>query len=93
MAGQKIDREARFALTGMTGVQRDQFVWDARHRGLSYAQIGAQLGMAKSAVKYIFDRLNGHPRQTTPMDVCDGCWRDLPKAQLNRDGLCEECRP
>jgi hypothetical protein len=91
MAGQHIEREARWAQTGLSPVQRDERVWELKHKGYSYAQIGKHLGMSKSACKYIFDRLNGHPRQTASIDMCQECWRDFPKRELGAAGLCSEC--
>jgi hypothetical protein len=90
MAG-RIEREARVTQTGATDLQRDEIVWELKRKGYSYAQIGKHLGMSKSACKYIFDRLNGHPRQTASIDMCQSCWRDFPKKQLNAAGLCSKC--
>jgi hypothetical protein len=92
MAGQHIEREARFEQTGISPAQRETYVWEQHNRGVSYEKIGKRLGMSKSAVKYIFDRLSGHPRQpATASDMCQGCWSDFPKSKLNAAGLCDAC--
>lgn len=92
MAGQHIEREARVAQTGLTLTQRDQVVRDLKHRGYSFQKIGDHLGMSKSAIKYIYDRLSGNPRQQRQSDMCQGCWGEFFRDQLNIDGLCSECR-
>jgi hypothetical protein len=40
MAGQRIEREARYAQTGLTPVQRDRYIWEQHHRGVSYEKLG-----------------------------------------------------
>jgi hypothetical protein len=91
MAGQHIEREARYAQTRLTPVQRDKYIWEQHHRGVSYEKLGKQLGMSKSACKYIFDRLSGHPRQQRQSDMCQGCWRSFFRDELTA-GLCSECK-
>jgi hypothetical protein len=93
MAGQHIEREARYAATGLTPAQRDKLIWEWHNRGYSFQKIGDHLKMSKSAVKYIFDRLSGTPRVQTgkQSDMCQGCWGSFPRNQLNSDGLCPEC--
>jgi len=90
MAGQRIDREARATQTGMTPIQRDRYIWEQRHRGVSYGTLSKQLGMSKSAIKYTFDRLSGKPRQQRQSAMCEGCWRDLYRDELT-NGLCAVC--
>jgi hypothetical protein len=90
MAGQHIEREARYEQTRLSPAQRDATVWDLKHRGYSYAQIGKRLGMSKSACKYIFDRLSGTPRIQKQSAMCQGCWRDVYRDQLT-NSLCPEC--
>jgi hypothetical protein len=91
MAGQHIEREARYAATGLTPAQRDQLIWTLHRRGVSYEKIGKRLGMSKSACKYIFDRLSGISRVQKQSDMCQGCWGSFSRDQLNRDSLCTEC--
>jgi hypothetical protein len=91
MAGQHMEREARYAQTGLTPVQRDQVIWEWHRRGVSYAAIGKRLGMSKSACKYIYDRLDGKPRQQIRYRMCEECLRTFPKDQLTADRLCSEC--
>jgi rubredoxin len=91
MAGQHIERQARYAATGLTPAQRDQFIWEWHRAGKSFAQIGKHLGMSKSACKYIFDRLSGTPRVQKQSAMCQGCWDSFYRDQLNSDGLCPEC--
>jgi rubredoxin len=91
MAGQHIEREARYVQTGLSPAERDKYVWEQHHRGVSFQKIGDHLGMSKSACKYIFDRLSGTPRQSVSLDMCEGCWQDFPKSQLD-DNLCPDCR-
>jgi hypothetical protein len=91
MAGQHIEGGARYEQTGLSPVQRDERIWELKHKGYSYAQIGKHLGMSKSACKYIFDRLSGTPRIQKQSDACQGCWGDFYRDQLNAAGLCSEC--
>jgi hypothetical protein len=90
MAGQHIEREARWAATGMTQAQRDKLIWEWHNRGVPYSKIGQHLGMSKSAVKYRFDALNGRPRQQRQVDMCQGCWDGFYRDQLT-NGLCPKC--
>lgn len=91
MAGQHIEREARYATTGMTGPQRDQLIIELRRRGWAQHKIAKQLGITQPAVKYALDRLAGKKRQRTNYEICDGCGNSFPRDQVNRDGLCEGC--
>ena len=85
MSGQHIEREARYAQTGMTGLQRDQLIWELHRRRWSQAKIAKQVGMTQPAVKYALDRLAGKPRRATqrvehfeeecdPLDTADEEW-------------------
>lgn len=91
MAGQHIEREARYAATGMTAPQRDKLIVQLRQKGWPQHKIATHLGMTQPAVKYALDRLAGKKRQRTNYEMCDGCGRSFPKDQVNRDGLCENC--
>ncbi|MDT5366636.1 MAG: hypothetical protein QOC62_1067 [Mycobacterium sp.] len=71
MSGQHIEREARYAQTGMTGLQRDQLIWDLRRRGWTQAKIAKYLSMTQPAVKYALDRLMGKPRRTVAREFDD----------------------
>ena|ERR1700722_1932498 len=91
MAGQHIEREARYAATGLSDTQRDKLISQWHNAGHSFAQIGKRLGMSKSAVKYRFDAANGIPRQARQVDMCQKCWEGFYRDQLNSDGLCPKC--
>lgn len=91
MAGSHIEREARYAKTGLTGVQRDELILQLRRRGWAQHKIATHLGMTQPAVKYALDRLAGKKRNRTSYAMCEGCGRNFPKEQVNNDGLCEGC--
>jgi hypothetical protein len=94
MAGERIPLEDQFERDGITQAQRDQLIWKLRRKGWSQARIGAhpQVRMTQVGVKYVCDRLAGKPRkQSVPMDMCEGCWADKPKNQLNHEGICPAC--
>jgi hypothetical protein len=63
MAGQHIEREARFELTGMTDLQRDRTILNLYRRRWPQRDIAAALGMTPAAIKYAIDRLTGTPRR------------------------------
>lgn len=90
MAGH-IEREARASQTGMTTVQRDRLILQLRRRGLTQAEIGRRVGMTQPGVKFALDRLAGKAREQRRLDMCDGCWEEYYKDELNGDGLCAEC--
>lgn len=91
MAGAHIEREARFAATGMNTVQRDELILQLRQKGWAQHKIAKQLQMSQPAVKYALDRIAGKQRKRTNYAMCEGCGRNFPKDQVNRDGLCEAC--
>jgi DNA-binding NarL/FixJ family response regulator len=91
MAGQHIEREARYEQTGMTGLQRDQLILRLRSRGYSQAKIAHHLGMTQQAISYALMRLAGKSRRYSTTEVCDGCQRSFPKEQINIDGFCAGC--
>jgi predicted ArsR family transcriptional regulator len=86
-----IEREALAAATGMTSLERDQTILRMRRKGFTQTQIANHLGCSQPAIKYALDRLAGKKRNRTTYDMCEGCGRNVPKDQLNRDGLCEAC--
>jgi predicted transcriptional regulator len=91
MAGAHIEREARYEMTGVTAGERDKLILRLRQRHWSQARIAKAVGMTQVGVKHALDRLAGKPRTDQKIDVCDGCFRDVPANQMNRDGLCESC--
>jgi hypothetical protein len=92
MAGQHIEREARVKLTGMTDTARDQLIVKWHNAGHSFSVIGKQLGMSKSAIKYRYDAAAlGKPRVARQLDMCQGCWADFYRDELNDAGLCAAC--
>lgn len=94
MAGQHIEREARYAQTGLTSGERDKLILQLNAKGYSQAKIGRYLGLTQPAIHYALQRLSGTaPRKkSVRMDMCEGCWDDFPADQLNGDGLCSACQ-
>lgn len=88
MAGQHIDREAAYGRCGMTVAQRDAYVRQLRKRGFKLREIAKVTGLSVSYVGEILTPRG--PRVRTKF--CEGCWGDFPSTELNRDGLCPECR-
>jgi hypothetical protein len=92
MAGARIPDEDTYERDGMTAPQRDRLIMSLRRKGYSQAKIAARLHMTQPGVKYAIDRISGKARRpSVPMDMCEGCWADKPRNQLNVDGLCEAC--
>jgi AraC-like DNA-binding protein len=92
MAGQHIEREARYAATKLTPLQRKEYIRRLYNAGYSESQIAKAVGLSKSGTHWIIQDLKGKPRVTTRV-MCEGCWQDFPKTQLNDNGLCPDCRP
>lgn len=92
MAGAHVEREHRYVATGMTPLERDALIWALRRKGWSQAKIAHRLGMTQPGIHYALVRLAGKQRpQTQGLDMCEGCWQDVPRDQLDRDGLCGQC--
>jgi len=73
MAGQHIEREARYEQTRLTTKQRDQLIWSLRRRGWSQVKIAKHLGMTQPAIHYALNRLMGKPRrQVASKEFDDG---------------------
>jgi hypothetical protein len=90
MAGH-IDREARYAATGMTPVQVRARIAKLHNAGWSERRIAAATGYSKTGVHWIIQSLKGIPR-TTSRGMCESCWDDCDLAILHEhDGLCLEC--
>ena len=90
VTGQHIEREARYALTKMTPVQRTDYVRRAVAASWSERQIARALGMAPSSIHYIVEAVKGRPHKTAQRAICAGCGRRFPVVQLD-DGLCQDC--
>jgi DNA-binding transcriptional regulator LsrR (DeoR family) len=90
MAGQHIEREARYATTGATDSQRDELIWKLHQQGWKQRQIANHVGLTQPGVKHAIDRLMGKKRIQTKYNVCDGCYLTFPADQLT-EGLCTEC--
>jgi hypothetical protein len=94
MAGQHIEREARYNQTRLSPVERGQLMLELKARGWPLQKIAdhPQIQMTKPGVHYALKRLTGQKRVQVTYDTCDGCWNSVDKKQLNIDGLCSECR-
>jgi hypothetical protein len=93
MAGGHIERSSRAEQTGTTELQRDTLILALKKRGWTLKKIGQhpQVKMTAPGVHYALKRLTGKQRVQTHLVVCEGCWCDVQRGQLNRDGLCPEC--
>jgi transcriptional regulator with XRE-family HTH domain len=89
--GAHIPREDLFERTGLTAPERDKLILALRRKGKTQQQIARATGLTQSGVHRAITRLAGEPRRTTAYDMCEACWADVPKDQLNRDGLCQGC--
>jgi transcriptional regulator with GAF, ATPase, and Fis domain len=69
MSDQRIEREARFEQTGITGLQRDKIILDLKRRRWSEAKIAKAVGMTPAAVHYALKRLTGKPRPRAREEV------------------------
>jgi hypothetical protein len=93
MAGAHEEREALAARTGMTGYERDRLIASLDRKGWSQTRIAGYVGLTQSGVHRALRRLAGKPRSVSVgLDMCEGCWGDVRKDQLNHDGLCPQCR-
>ncbi len=85
MAGQHIEREARYEQTGLTSLQRDEMILALRRRGWSQRKISRYPGITQPAVHYaLTTRLAGKPRVQARYEMCDVCGRNFPKDKLNQ---------
>jgi hypothetical protein len=92
MAGARIPREDLYERTGLTAPQRDQLILALRRKGKTQEQIARATGLTQSGVHRAILRLSGKPRRpTASLEPCEGCWDEMPKNQLNGDGLCPAC--
>jgi DNA-binding NarL/FixJ family response regulator len=92
MASAHQEREALYERTGLTAPQRDQLIISLRRKGKTQEQIARATGLTQSGVHRAILRLAGKPRRTTASyEMCEACWRDVPKDQINRDGICQGC--
>lgn len=82
MAGAHIEREARYAATGLSPVERDELIVKLRNKGWTQAKIAARLGMTQPGVLQALRRIAGIPRKPSkrPDDYaaenhlqCTGC--------------------
>jgi len=82
MAGQHIEREARYETTGLTTLQRDEVILKLRRKGWTQTKIARYLGMTQPAVHYALLRLAGKKRRTAPRvdDDEDEWYADVPAA-------------
>jgi len=92
MAGQKMEREARFEATGLTPAQRLEYVRRRVNAGWSERQIARALGVCPATAHHLVHEVRtGQKRVSIRQAMCEGCWEDFPAKQLNRDGLCPDC--
>jgi hypothetical protein len=85
-------RDARYARTGLTDMQRDQRILQLAAAGYPQRVIAKDLQMSQTAVCHILGRLHGNPRRVVSLGMCEGCWEDFPKVDLDASGLCPTCR-
>jgi FixJ family two-component response regulator len=93
MPGQKLEREARAKLTGLTQTQRKEYVRRLVNAGYSERQIAKAIGMSTGGTHYLVAEIKGHKRQAVTVAMCEQCWEDKPLTQLNHDRICTECAP
>ena len=92
MAGAHIPQEDLYERTGITSPERDQLIISLRRKGKTQQQIARATGLTQSGVHRALIRLAGKPRRATAsFEPCEQCWDEMPKSQLNRDGLCPAC--
>lgn len=91
MAGQNINRTARYELTGLTDQQRDVQILKLSRAGWTQVQIAKKFGIAQSAVHYSLLRSRGIKRKTYRYEACDGCGSNFAPSELV-DFFCKECR-
>jgi predicted transcriptional regulator len=60
--------------------------------GYSQRAVGKYLGLSQTAVCHRLGAMRGNPRRVVVRDICDGCWEDFPKEQLDANHLCPQCR-
>lgn len=90
MAGH-IEREAQYAKTQLTPAQRREYIRRLYNAKYTERRIAEIVGMSKTGVHWIIEDLKGKKRTTTRV-TCEGCWEDFNKAELDHNGLCQNCR-
>lgn len=88
MAGQHIEREARYEATGMTTEQRKQRIAELHAQRWTQRRIAAELNISQPAVCKAIQRLEGRRPEPAKYGMCVNCWDD---GRLNREKLCAEC--
>ena len=95
MAGQKMEREARVALTGMTQVQRMDWIRQtlADNPRCTERQIAKALGVSPAAAHYLVHEIRTGQKRVSAVkrDLCDECWQEFPITELV-EGLCPQHR-
>jgi hypothetical protein len=92
MAGQHIEREARYEKTRMSPAKRDEMILALYRRGVSEAKIAARVGLSTGGTHYAIRRLTGRARVQVKWVTCESCWDEHLPEELDRNGLCVECR-
>lgn len=87
----KRDREAQYAATKLTPLQRREYIRRLYNAGYSERRIAEIVGLSKTGTHWIIEDLKGHKR-TTSRGMCEGGWHDVPLADLDHSGLCPKCR-
>jgi hypothetical protein len=92
MAGAHVPQEDLYERTGLTAPERDKLILALRRKGKTQHQIARATGLTQSGVHRAITRLAGKPRRATAsLEPCEQCWDEMPKSQLNHDGLCQGC--
>jgi hypothetical protein len=61
--GARVEGEARYEMTGLSPVERDELIVKLRNKGWSQAAIAQRLGMTQPGVLYALRRIAGIPRK------------------------------
>lgn len=85
-----VEREARYTISGLTGLERDRLIVTLRAKGWSQAKIGKYVGVTQQAVCYTLARESGKKRVSTRLEPCDGCGNRFPSKELEY-GMCAQC--
>lgn len=84
--------EARYEATGLTPATRLDYVRRLVAAGYSERRVAKALGVCNATAHHLVHEVRtGRKRVTVVVEMCEGCWQDFPRDQLNRDGLCPEC--